>query len=390
MSLFKTHTTQREANMLQPNECLLHLRTTQSVKIRTLVETINPILVEGSINFDENGMHLSGINQIILCDFTIRAKDVEEYHCHSPQQISINFEVLYSCMSSVSQDESICLQITRESMDCPVPYLSVFIINGCNENEYIFHFKVTLLALAKEVFDIPETNFTSVVSIPSQSFHRVLRACDKRGSNVQVCTRYQSKSNNYVIFHTRGDESDLTYHMKMFVPDDPWIDKTCLKMDRYSLKYLLLISKATSMSTHVTLFLAPDFVLAVKYNIGTIGSVTFCLAPLVDKSDFIPPLIPSVDVTRVKPVIVTHEDQNHADDDKTIIPNTVLTLVDNGTQNFKRKRRRKKQKTETQSLNNNINVQDTDKKDCISETIINGDSQDLDDLLRFTSDQGNL
>lgn len=369
--------------MQEPLKCLVHLRTSQSVKIRTLVETINPILVEGSICFDQDGMHLSGINQIILCDFTIRAKDVEEYHCCAPEQISINFDVLYSCMSSVSQDEAICIQITRESMDSPVPYLSVFIINGSNENEYVFHFKVTLLALTKEVFDVPETDFTSVVSIPSQSLQRVLRACDKRGSNVQLCTRYQSKHDNYIIFHTTGDESDLTFHMKIFVADDPWVNKTCLKMDRYSLKYLLLISKATSMSTYVTLFLAPDFVLAVKYNIGTIGSVTFCLAPLVDKSDFIPPCIVQATSSTGNTTPTDKQTEQKQTEDVDDNVNAVLSLVDCGTRNFKRKRRRKKQKPGNQECNSEFNTIDngTSKTDEVTTAIINGDTEALDKIL---------
>ena len=362
--------------MQQPEDCDVHLRTSQSVKIRTLIETINPILVEGSISFDEKGMHLSGVNQIILCDLTIRANDVEEFVCNNKQQISINFDVLYSCLSSVSQDESICFQITKTGMNAVVPFLSVFIISG-DANEYVFDFKVTLLALTKESFDIPETNFKSVVSIPSQAFHRVLRACDKRGSTVQICTRYQGKDKNFIIFHTHGDNSDLTFHMKVHVTDDPWVDNTCLKTDRYSLKYLLLVSKATSMSNYVTLFLAPDFVLAVKYCIGTIGSVTFCLAPLVEKSTFIPPTVSLANDTK------------HTQTEKVLTPLAKTpkqaSLTGTSKMRFKRKRRRKI--NEDGEPSNPIVMSGMNLKgntiDTLVEAIEQGGVEDLDNMLQL-------
>ena len=365
--------------MQQPRDCYVHLRTSQSVKIRTLIETINPILVEGSISFDEKGMHLSGVNQIILCDLTIRANDVEEFACNNKQQISINFDVLYSCLSSVSQDESICFQITKAGMDAIVPFLSVFIISG-DGNEYVFDFKVTLLALTKESFDIPETNFKSVVSIPSQAFHRVLRACDKRGSNVQICTRYQGKHENFIIFHTHGDNSDLTFHMKVHVADDPWVDNTCLKTDRYSLKYLLLVSKATSMSNYVTLFLAPDFVLAVKYCIGTIGSVTFCLAPLVDKSTFIPPIV-SID-NNIK------NTQTESESTPLVKKPGQTILAATSKKKFKRKRRRKNNEDDEPSQpmvmsGNNLIGFEGQTIDALVEAIEDGKTEDLDNMLQL-------
>jgi hypothetical protein len=99
---------------------------------------------------------------------------------------------------------------------------------------------------------------------------------------------------NYIIFITQGDEASLNVHMKFQVDPKTWEDNSCLKMDCYALKYLTLITKATSLSAYVTLYLAKSFVLAVRYSIGTIGEITFCLAPQIDESEYTPPPIISL------------------------------------------------------------------------------------------------
>jgi hypothetical protein len=54
--------------MQKPGQCLVHMRTTESVKLRTTFETLNPILVEGSVEFTKAGMIVRGVNLIILVD----------------------------------------------------------------------------------------------------------------------------------------------------------------------------------------------------------------------------------------------------------------------------------------------------------------------------------
>jgi hypothetical protein len=137
------------------------------------------------------------------------------------------------------------------------------------------------------------------VSIPSASFQRVLRNCEKRGSHVQICAATapnneadNSAAKHYIIFATEGDDASLTFHMRFHGNENTSADLTCMKTEVYSLKHLILLTKATHLSTYVTLYLAHDFVLGVKYNIGTIGYVTFCVVPQCDKSETLPPTTP--------------------------------------------------------------------------------------------------
>lgn len=318
--------------MQDPADCLVHVKTSEGVKLRTVFETINPILVEGSVTFTKRGMSIKAVNILILCDMLIEASKVEEYVCVEDQRVSINFNTFYSCISSVGQDDTVCMQLTEEGLNAVVPYISLFVINRSADDEYIFSYRVTMLALVVEDFDVPDTTFDAVVSIPSSSFQRVLRNCEKRGSHVQICTATcqpatphgaptSASDVHYIIFATDGDDASLTFHMRLRPEDierptdaknrDAAVgaslggndavsgatcrrDVACMKQELYSLKHLLLLTKATHLGAYVTLYLAHDFVLGVKYNIGTIGYITFCVVPHCDKSETLPPIKPDL------------------------------------------------------------------------------------------------
>lgn len=272
--------------MEDPDQCLVHLRTSESVKARLLMEALQPILMEGSICFDKKGMHIRGLNRLLLVDTSIFGDRIDEYFYNRPNveqtKVFVSFATLHSCLSSVSSDESLVIQLTKESMEASIPYINVFLVSAGAQSA-IFSFRVTLLALSEDSFEIPDSNFERAVCIPSQSFQRVLRCCEKRGSDIQILTR-TSDGVHSIIFATNGDDADLVIGMNF----EAECDQTCLKKDRYLLKYLLLVAKATALSSFVTLYLKPDYVLAVKYHIGTIGEATFCLAPMFEKAEALP------------------------------------------------------------------------------------------------------
>lgn len=279
--------------MRKPEECIVHMSTIEPVPFAQTFVTIAPILVEGSLHFTKDGLFIKGVNNIILCDMVI--DNVEAYCCVEDTQVYVNLNSVCGCISAVTQDEVIVFQITKESMSAGIPFLAVFIVN--RNDGYVFSFEVPQLALEYDDFEVPKTNFEHVISIPSDKFQRVLRTCARsaRGQYVQICTRNQGPDDTYIVFNTVGDDSSMMFYMRYQIAESEWKEGSCNKQDLYSLKYLMLIAKGAPVSNCVTLYLAPEFVLAVAYNIGTIGKITFCLAPRMETSDFLPPQITPLD-----------------------------------------------------------------------------------------------
>lgn len=272
--------------MENPEDCLVHLKTASSTKLRCLFETLSPILNEGSLVFSTAGLTVRGINVVLLVDVQIDAEGVDEYLCQGgPRRVCVAFSTLHSCLCSATADETVCIQVTQTGLDAPCPYISVFLVG--ENGQYVFSFQISLLAIDDNTFEVPDSSFQTVVCVPSQNFQRVLRCAERRGNAMQVFTKHIDGV-NYIVFATDGDEATLVFSLR-FEGDQK---EECLKLDRYSLKYLLLVAKATSLSSYVTVFLKKDFVLGIKYKVGTIGTATFCLAPLVDKATSFPEIRP--------------------------------------------------------------------------------------------------
>ena len=52
----------------------------------------------------------------------------------------------------------------------------------------------------------------------------------------------------------------------------------------FALRYLNLFTKATPLSSTVTLNMSPDVPLVTEYKIGDMGNIRFFLAPKIDEA----------------------------------------------------------------------------------------------------------
>jgi len=274
---------------------LVCLECSFAVKFRTLLETLTPLLVEGSIKFDEAGMTISAQNRIAACIATIKKKaELLDYSFNSkkPIEVDISFDSLHQSLSSVSPSDSIRFSMTEESMNASRPFLLLHVFN--RSSGYEFESRIYLLLLENEKVSLPKKKFQKVVSFSSHLFLKTLRFMSKRGTEVQVCTRTkienkgteEEKKIQYLIFRTCGDDGVLLFKQKFSGEDTT----ECLKKDLYSLRFLLLITKATNLSSNVEVFLNEKDILILKYRLSTIGSAVFALSPLIEEADDVPEL----------------------------------------------------------------------------------------------------
>src|SRR4029079_17836834 len=93
---------------ISPDKCNVHLRTTESVKLRTLFETLHPLLVDGVLHFDKHGVTMLQLNGVVMAYLFVSS--VEDYVCNEPTDAGVNFGRLYSCLRSVCQEDAVCIQ----------------------------------------------------------------------------------------------------------------------------------------------------------------------------------------------------------------------------------------------------------------------------------------
>ena len=280
--------------MLKKEACYVHLRTTQTVKLRVLFETLNPILIDSNIYFVETGLKMETIaDTMFVC---LSLSNFEEYHCSEKKVVGVNFANLYSYLKRVGQDDVITIQLSKEAYDSSCPYFTIFISN--DHAGYRFQHKVNLLDIAKEELEIPEKTFDTFVDLPSQLLLKILRSCEEQGEHLQILTRGSRRfaTKGYVYFMTSNEMNSSMIRQSFMIPrkiahepgtkvkqlDDGTIGRECDKRDKFSLRHLLLMSKACGMSKSVRMYLSNDYALVMQFNVGTLGHVTFCLAQNVD------------------------------------------------------------------------------------------------------------
>lgn len=259
--------------------------TSQGVKLRTLFETLTPLLVEGNLVFNASGIRINGSSKIAFADISIpkgcdSSLSNYQYDYESPEiSVGISFEGISSSLSATGPHDSVSIIVLRSDLKHQErPNISLRIFN--NELGYSYNFQLYLLLLETTKFNAPKETFSKCISLPSSQLQKTLRCAMKRGTFVQFYTRF-IKDQNYLFISTDGNEARMT-HAQIF--NDNGNRSNCDKYDLYSLKYLLLIGKATNLSNCVQIFLRSDLPIFLKYRVGTIGTATFALAPIEKKS----------------------------------------------------------------------------------------------------------
>lgn len=278
------------------SEQIISLKTNQANKIRTLFEICDVVLSEGPLVFSSKGMQFTGSNYVVLADAYIfsESQDVDYVYTMEEEQtyLGVNFKIINDALSCVTPNDTVVFYADNKTLKDVRPYFEIRIINP---NNYAFVTRVNLLLLETNVMECPSDNYKTVVSMSSPSFLKVLRFLQKKGEYVQIYTRKTTEVNDNnesvkymnLFIRTCGDDTHAMFSERLQLVTNE-NEEECLKRDKYSIKCLHLIAKGSNLSSQVELYLRPKSILAVKYRIGTIGSVIFCLSPSVDEAEDCP------------------------------------------------------------------------------------------------------
>ena len=253
------------------------------IKFRCLFESLSPLLVEGVLTFHENGASIRSTNLIIACEVTFDGRDgsctkIEDFVFNGTKPISvgISFEEAQTCLSAVGPSDIVSFRLLRKGLDSSRPYMLLDIVHP--SNSYQYSFKLPLLCLENIARSIPKIEFQKVVSIGSSLFLKILRTCSKRGDSVQIKT-IRNGSDFYIAFVPYAENRAQGVFKVRFDTNDEEKEVVCDKLDLYSLKYLLLISKCANLSSTISIYLKKQSVLGLCIRVGVIGSAFFALAP---------------------------------------------------------------------------------------------------------------
>lgn len=179
-------------------------------------------------------------------------------------------------MKNVTQNDTLQLFVKRDDYD----RAGIRIQNA--EKGAVHEFYIKLMDLDDNDINIPETEFTSSISMPSSDLHSLCKQYKEFADTIEI-----KSFGDQVIFSFEGDEttgkSILHNNVNgLIVQKGSDNDDDEIVQAKFILRYLELFSKAYNLSNTVEILLKNDYPMVLKYSIADLGTLKYCLAPMAE------------------------------------------------------------------------------------------------------------
>lgn len=249
------------------SQCCFYLKSIQGSAIRTLFEVLKEIVHDVSLRFDNTGVHLltmDGARCAAVC-MRLRADSFEEFYCPGEKLVGINVASMFRLVRITGSHDTVTLYMLRDRQD----ELGIVIQNA--EKNSLTDFQLKLLEVDTVGFVIPEVDFDSVITMPSTYFQRLCRDALNIAEHVTI-----SSEGGTLTFFCEGDFARQRTVIGQ-TNEGVAMTKCGTVKGKFSLKYLSLFCKSSSLCNTLELYLKDSHPLILKYHIASLGEIKFVL-----------------------------------------------------------------------------------------------------------------
>lgn len=257
------------------SEYAMYARSVQSCVFKTLSDVLRDVLVDAVFQFTSDGIKLVELDNthIVMLHLRLDAKHFEEFHCEEPVNVGVNMANFHMLLKTVNTSDSLTLFL--EKTDGDRNWLGVRIEN--EEKHTATEFKLNLLDLDVNEYNIPRVGFSSSIILPSQKIQKILRDMSNISEKVEIknigrelilsCEGHFCKQET-VLQDTEESDADQD-------------EDTTIKQGVFSLRHLVMFTKCSPLCPNVEIYLKNTFPLVVRYQLS-LGELKLCLSPIVD------------------------------------------------------------------------------------------------------------
>ena len=245
----------------------MKLVTIQASAFKSTFEVLKDILNDVNIYFRPDGMYVVTLDtaRTSLVDMYLAADNFEEYHCEQDEIIAgINISNTFKLLKTITNND--VLQIEIKSKE----YMNIEIISETKRTNTKFQLK--LLDINESRIEVPDVDMTTVTTLPSADFQRLCRDMSNIGTDIEI-----KRDGKEIRLKCEGDFANQETSIEC--PDE-----SPVMSGLYSLKYLNIFTKATSMCASVQIIQETgNRFLILKYNVANLGELKFYLATKVSE-----------------------------------------------------------------------------------------------------------
>lgn len=254
---------------------LVVAKTVQTAPLRTLAEGLKSMLVEMSLVFDKSGIRMVAMDntRTVLTHMRLNASKFEHYeynHSAPKLDVGLNTDHFYRILKTATNDDTLIFSMSRHETN----HLNIILENG--EKKRRTAYKLNLLDRDDVDQIMPETEFTSKISMPSTDFQKICRdmtllsakTVDIKniGSTMTMTCKGPFASQTVTLGDT---ENELARNGGAGE----------IVSGTYSLPHLVLFTKCSPLSNNMEIHMKNDFFLMIRYVIANLGDIKLCLSP---------------------------------------------------------------------------------------------------------------
>ena len=267
--------------MIDKASCTVYIKTVQGAIMRTIFEVLRDVVFDSNMIISPTGLKIAAMDtaKCSLVYLRLFADNFEDFHCSSETRIGLNMSCIHKLIKSAGSHDTVTLFIENGSS-----HELGIIVEKPEKSRTIFRLK--LLDIDGADINVPQFEFDSVITLPSTTFQRLCRdmqnvaplmTIESSGKSLSLSCMGDFASQTTVLGGGDDEEDDGDMVIQSASTD--------IIRGTYSLKYLTLFGRASSLSNAVTLFIKKNHPLVIEYNAGTLGSLKFLLTPVVEAEE---------------------------------------------------------------------------------------------------------
>lgn len=257
-------------------EYIVEAKTVQTGAVRTLKEALKCILVEMSLIFDSSGIRMVAMDntRTVLVHLRLYAEKFEHYsykHTSPKFVIGVNTDHLYRIVRTATNDDTITFYVDQADPNS----LGILLEDG--EKKQVTRYKLNLLDRDEPDIQLPETEFSTHITMPSLDFQKICRDMTLLGAktveikNVGPSLTFGCKGHFASRTTVMGD-SETEFSIQKKSTDE-------IVTGNFSLPHLVLFTKCTNLCNNLEIHMKNDYFMMIRYVVANLGEVKLCLMP---------------------------------------------------------------------------------------------------------------
>lgn len=258
-----------------------------------MVDAIKDLVQDCNFDCNDSGIALQAMDNshVALVSMLLQSSAFEPFRCDRNISLGINLGSLTKVLRAAGADDV----LTIKAEDAPNVVNIVFESKSADR---ISEYDIKLMDIDQDHLGIPETEYSSIISMPAAEFQRICRdlsALSESGMSLSTSQKvYRANillvsiecTKEGVQFSCQGDIGSGSVQLRSSTDVENPKNNVEIEMNEpvsltFSLKYLVNFCKASGLSDEVKLKLSAEVPLLVEYPLVENSYLRFYLAPKV-------------------------------------------------------------------------------------------------------------